>query len=310
MHTFELYFAAALLAATPLLLAATGELLGEMVGLLNIGIEGLMLIGAVTGVVVTLKTGSPELGLLTGALAGAAYLVVLYAVPVVLLGCEQVLPGFAVWFVGLGLSQQLGNAYQNTTVSGQSTVIGLPGVDRIPVVKEMIGHFPWPVYFAFVLPFAVAWLYGHTQHGRNMRAIGESPASAAAGAGISVKPWRVFYVGVNGLLGGFAGAVLAVVAVGAWGPDVTAGRGFIALAVVIFSGWRARRLIVGAYFFGGLLILVELGGALVWPVSSDFLAMLPYVGAVLVLVLWALRGRQRGGSAAPSALGQRVQARR
>ena len=309
MSTFELYVAATLLAATPLLLAATGELLSETVGLLNIGIEGLMLMGAVTGVVVTLKTNSPELGLLAGALTGAVFLLVFYAVPVVLLGCEQVLPGYAVWFIGLGLSQQLGNAYVNTTVSGQSTVIGLPGIDRIPVVKEMIGHFPWPVYFAFVLPFFVAWVLTRTQHGRNMRAIGENPMAAAAGAGIGVRPWRIFYVGVNGLLGGFAGAVLAVLAVGEWGSDVTAGRGFIALAVVIFSRWRPMRLIVGAYFFGGLLILTELGGALVWPISSDFLAMAPYLGAVIVLILWALRARDNS-NAAPSALGMKISQRR
>jgi simple sugar transport system permease protein len=293
-----------------MLLAASGELLGEIVGLLNIGIEGLMLIGAVMGVVVTLKTGSAELGLLAGGLSGAVYLLVVYAIPVVLLGGEQVLPGFAVWFIGLGLSQQLGNSYQNLTVSGQSTVVGLPGIDRIPVVKEMIGRSPWPVYVAFALPFFVSWLLTNTRHGRNMRAIGENPAAAATGAGIAVRPWRMFYVGVNGLLGGFAGAVLAVVAVGAWGPDVTAGRGFIALAVVIFSAWRPRRLIAGAYLFGGLIILVELGGALVWPISSDYLAMVPYLGAVVVLILWALRGRERGGSAAPGALGMRTSQRR
>ena len=248
--------------------------------------------------------------MLAGALSGAVYLVVLYGVPVVLMGTEQVLPGFAVWFVGLGLSQQVGSAYENTTVSGQSTVVGLPGIDRIPFVKELIGHFPWPVYAAFVMPFFVWWLLTRTQHGRNLRAIGESPAAAAAGAGIAVRPWRLFYVGVNGLFGGFAGAVLAVLSVGDWGPDVTAGRGFIALAVVIFAAWRPMRLILGAYFFGGLLILVELGGALVWPISADFLSMLPYLGAVIVLILGALRGRSAGGSAAPSALGMKAAARR
>ncbi len=310
MHTFELSFAAALLAATPLLLAATGELFGEILGMMNVGIEGLMLMGAVTGVIVTLHTNSPELGLLCGALAGAAYLLVVYGIPVVVFMTEQVLPGFAVWFIGLGLSQLLGNNYENTSVSSSSTVVGLPGIDRIPVIREMIGHFPWPVYVAFVLPFGVAWLLGHTRHGRNMRAIGENPATAATGAGIAVMRWRLFYVGVNGFFGGFAGAFLAVVAVGAWGPDVTAGRGFIALAVVIFSAWRARWLIVGAAFFGGLLILVELGGALAWPIPPDFLSMFPYLGAVIVLVIWSIRGRRGELSAAPTSLGVRVMSRR
>ena len=304
MHTLELYFAAAILAGTPLLLAATGELLSETVGLLNIGIEGLMLMGAVTGVVVTLHTNSPELGLLAGALAGAAFLLVFYALPVVALGTEQVLPGFGVWFIGLGLSQLIGNSYENTSVPSQATVVGLPGLDRIPVVKELVGQYPWPVYLAFVLPFVVAWMLSRTQHGRNLRAIGEDPEAASAGAGIAVRPWRAVYVGVNGLLGGLAGAVLAVIAVGEWGTDVTAGRGFIALAVVIFSCWRSMRLIIGAYIFGGLLILADLGGALAWPVPSDFLDMMPYVGAVAILVAWAVRWRGRG--AAPGALGIRL----
>jgi ABC-type uncharacterized transport system permease subunit len=303
VNTFELYFAAALLAGTPLLLAATGELLAETVGMLNLGIEGLMLIGAVTGVVVTLKTNSPEMGVFAGAGAGMCFLLVFYAVPVVLLGCEQVLPGFGIWFIGLGLSQLVGSHYENTTVSSNSLTVSLPGIDHIPVVKEMIGSFPWPVYFAFVLPFGVAWMLARTRHGRNMRAIGEDPVAASAGAGIAVSRWRTFYVAVNGLLGGFAGAVLAVIAIGQWGVDVTAGRGFIALAVVIFSAWRGMRLIVGAYIFGGLLILADLGGALGWPVPSEFLAFMPYVGAVIILIIWALQGRQRGIGTAPSALG-------
>jgi simple sugar transport system permease protein len=303
MNTFELYFAAALLAGTPLLLAATGELLAETVGLLNLGIEGLMLMGAVVGVVTTLKLHSPEMGVLAGALAGMVFLLIFYAIPVVLLGCEQVLPGFGVWFIGLGLSQLIGSHYENTTVSSRSMIVSIPGIDRIPVVKEMIGSFPWPVYLAFVLPFGVAWMLARTRHGRNMRAIGEDPVAASAGAGIAVSGWRTFYVAVNGLLGGFAGAVLAVVAIGEWGVDVTAGRGFIALAVVIFAAWRGMRLIVGAYIFGGLLILADLGGALGWPVPSEFLALMPYLGAVLILCVWALQARHRGIGAAPTALG-------
>ncbi|MGH3273325.1 MAG: ABC transporter permease [Streptosporangiaceae bacterium] len=303
VHTFELYFAAAIIAGTPLLLAATGELACEKVGLLNLGIEGLMLVGGVVGVIVSLKTHNPEWGLLAAAAAGAAFNLLLYGLPVVLLGTEQVLPGFGLWFVGLGLSQLLGSAYQNTSVSGPATTVNLPVIDRIPIVKELIGRYPWPVYLAFVLPFVLAWMLRNTRHGRNMRAIGEDPQAAASGAGIAVRRWRMLYVGVNGLLGGFAGAFLAVIAIGQWGTDLTAGRGFVALAVVIFAAWRPLRLIVGAYVIGGLLILAELGGALGWPVSSALLGMMPYIGAVLILVIWALRARERGESAAPAALG-------
>jgi simple sugar transport system permease protein len=200
----------------------------------------------------------------------------------------------------------IGNNYQNTSVVAQSTTLDLPGLDRVPGVAELFARYPWPVYLAFVLPFGLAWMFANTRHGRNMRAIGENPRAAAAGAGIPVRRWQAFYVGVNGLLGGFAGAVLAVVAIGEWGTDVTAGRGFIALAAVIFSAWRPLRLIVGAYLFGGLLILAELGGALRWPVPSELLDMMPYLGAVLILVLWATRAKERGDSSAPSALGARV----
>lgn len=306
MHTFELYFAAAILAGTPLLLAATGELACEKLGLLNLGIEGLMLMGAVVGVIVSLKTNNADLGLLAGAAAGAVMLLVLYGLPVVLLGTEQVLPGFGVWFVGLGLSQLLGTPYQNTNVSSAGTVVDIPGIDRIPVAKELIGHYPWPVYLAFVLPFALGWVFRYTRHGRNMRAIGEDPRAAVGGAGIAVKRWQFAYVALNGLLGGFAGAVLAVIAIGQWGTDVTAGRGFIALAVVIFAAWRPLRLIGGGYLFGGLLILADLGGALSWPIPPEILDMLPYIGAVVVLVIWAIRARERGESAAPAGLGVRM----
>jgi simple sugar transport system permease protein len=271
--------------------------------MLNIGVEGLMLIGAVTGVIVTLKTHNPEWGLCVGALSGAIFLLIFYAIPVVLFGTEQVLPGFGVWFIGLGLSQMIGSHYENTTVSSSSTIVALPGIDKIPVIRELIGTYPWPVYVAFILPFIVAWILSHTRHGRNMRAIGDNPIAASAGAGIAVRRWRGFYVALNGLLGGFAGAVLAVIVIGEWGPDVTAGRGFIAFAVVMFSAWRSMRLIVGAYVFGALLILVSLGGALAWPVPPAFLSMVPYIGVVVILIFWALHSRSRGVGIAPASLG-------
>lgn len=301
VHTFEVYFVAAILAGTPLLLASTGELLSETVGLFDIGIEGLMLIGAAVGVVISLSTGNPELGLLVGALAGGAYLVVFYGVPVVLFGTEQVLPGFGVWFIGLGLSELIGANDESVAVPSASTKVTLPGISHIPVVGALVAHYPWPVYFAFVLPFFIGWMFRSTRHGRAMRAVGEDPVSAASGAGIAVVRWRMVYVAFNGLLGGFAGAVLSVIAIGEWGFDVTAGRGFIALVIVIFAAWRPMRLIVGAYILGGLLILADLGGALSWPVPPEFLNMIPYAGAVLILIAWALRASGRG--VAPSALG-------
>ncbi len=303
MHSFEVYFALAVVAGTPLLLAATGELLGETLGMLNIGVEGLMLIGAVIGIVVTLNTHNPDWGLVAGGAAGAAFMLVVYAIPVVVFGTEQVLPGFGVWFIGLGMSQLIGTHYENIAVSA-STTVTIPGIDRVPVLGKLVGAYPWPVYVAVLLPFAFAWMFAYTRHGRNMRAIGENPTAAAAGSGIAVRRWRGMYVAVNGLLGGFAGAVLAVVVIGEWGPDVTAGRGFIAFAVVIFAAWRCMRLIVGAFVFGALLILVSLGGAFAWPVPPAFLSMVPYLGVVIVLVAWGVHSRRHGTGMAPAALGR------
>lgn len=307
MHTFYLYVAAGVLAGTPLLLAATGELLSERVGVINLGVEGLMLMGAVIGIIVTMKTGSQEWGLLAGAGAGAVYMLLFYAIPVVVIGTEQVLPGFGVWFIGLGLSQLLGNSYVDEPVKGHTAVISLPLIDKIPFLRSVVTPYPWPVYLAFLLPFGVWWLLSRTSHGRSMRSIGEDPVAAATGAGLTVRRWQTFYIGVNGLLGGFAGAVLAIIGVGDWGPDVTAGRGFLALAVVIFASWRPLRLLIGAYLFGGLLILSALGGALQWPVPSQVLDMMPYLGTIIVMLLWAAAARRFGAaSAAPAALAVRI----
>lgn len=307
MHLFEVYFAAAVLAGTPLMLAGTGELLGEMLGMLNIGVEGLMLIGASSAVVVTVKSQSPEMGLLAGSLIGGLYLLVFYGIPVVGFGTEQVLPGFAVWFIGLGLSQGIGAHYEDIAVRSKSTIVTLPLLDRVPVLKEIVASYPWPVYLAVILPIVVWWFFAMTRHGRNMRAIGEDPVAAAAGGGINVRGWRSLYVFINGCLGGFGGAVLAVIVLGEWGPDAVAGRGFIALAVVLFSAWRPLRIIAGSYIFGLLLILVSLGGALAWPIPSAFLSMVPYMGVIGILVLWAYLSHQRGIGYGPAALGMSLE---
>jgi simple sugar transport system permease protein len=168
-----------------------------------------------------------------------------------------------------------------------------------PILFDQI----WPVYLGAVLAVAVAVMLNRTRHGLNMRAIGEDPAAAHA-MGISVRRWQVFYTGICGLLTGFGGAILTVGITLNWRDQVTAGRGWIALALVIFAGWRPFALLWASYVFGGLLILSDLGQIEGWGIPSPFLSMIPYVFTVIVLTARTWRVLQFSGRALePASLG-------
>jgi simple sugar transport system permease protein len=302
VEVLQATIAIAILATTPLLLASVGELMSGRTGVLNVGIEGMMLMGAATGFAATTITGDPNIGLLVGALAGLAQALML-AIPVVVLNIEQLLPGFAVWLTGVGLSVAIGNHYVAVPISATIGTISVPGLSTIPVIGQVLFVNPWPVYVAVVLPLIAAFVLDHTRHGMNMRSIGEDPVAADA-AGVPVRLWRFVYIELGGLLAGFAGAFLAIEVVGRWEDGVTGGRGWLALAIVIFAQWRPLPLIFGSYLFGVLLALVSIGQALAWPIPSNLLAMIPYAVTVAVLIVSsAVHRRRGGGSEAPAALG-------
>jgi general nucleoside transport system permease protein len=302
-HLIVSSVATALVGATAVLIAATGELLTERVGVFNLGIEGIMLMGALGAFAAMDATGSAVLGLLGGAAVGALFTVP-FALAVAVWGTDMIMTGLGLTFVGIGLSGQLGTRFVQRPASATVSEWTVPLLGHIPYVGQALFQQPWMVYLAFLLPVAVYALLGYTRHGTDMRAIGESPAAVDA-LGLRVTLWRVVYIELGAALIGLGGAFLTLGVVHTWLPQVTAGRGWIALALVIFAGWRPLGLIVGACLFGALATLGDVAQALGWPVPSEFFTALPYIGTIAVVVTLAwLRLSKGGGFPWPAALGE------
>jgi ABC-type uncharacterized transport system permease subunit len=301
MTLFELTMALAIASGTSILLVGLGEMMGEKVGVLNIGLEGIMLMGAAGGFIVGVHTGNPVLALLAAAGVGGAFNLI-FGTATVVLKADQIICGLALVFMGIGLSGEWGKPYLGSIGGGISTW-RVPGFTDIPVLGPILFRQEWVVYIALVLPFLAHFLLYHTRHGLNMRAIGDDPVAADA-AGIPVVRWQMFYVFVCGALGGLGGGYLSVGVIQHWDYQLTAGLGWIALAIVFVAGWRPIGLIFAAILFGGLRALTDVAQLQGWPISAEFLAMLPYLGTFLVVVargVWYWR--RPGSSVAPEALG-------
>ncbi|GAB4354769.1 MAG: ABC transporter permease [Oricola sp.] len=305
-------------AATPLLLAAIGELVVERSGVLNLGVEGMMLIGAVTGFGVALSTGSPWLGALAAIVAGAAFSL-LFGFLTLTLVTNQVATGLALTLLGIGVSGQIGEAF-----------VGLPGVRMLPVSIPVLSGLPFvgklvfgqdPLFYVSILLTATtAWFLFRTRAGLTLRAVGDSHSSAHL-LGIRVIAIRYMAVVFGGACAGLAGAYLSLAYTPQWVENMTAGRGWIALALVVFASWRPWRVLAGAYLFGAISILQLhiqaislnelrfLPGPLFWLVElvkaipSQFLSSLPYLATVAVLVLIS-RNRRLTMMNTPASLGR------
>ena len=285
--------------STPILLAATGELVVEKSGVLNLGVEGMMLIGAVTGFAVTFATFNPWLGVACAAGAGALA-ALLFGVLVLTLGSNQVATGLALAIFGIGLSSLIGSGYVGTIIPPFSSLFPY-ALSHHPYGKVLFGYSPL-VYFAFFMVFAVSWFLNRTRAGLVLRAVGENDLSAHS-IGYSVTGVRYLAIAFGGALSGVAGAYFSMVITPLWAEQMTAGRGWIALALVVFAGWRAGRLIFGAYLFGVLMTLelyAKASGLSIGP--SQFWASMPYLMAILVLAV--ISSRDSGGSDAPACLGK------
>lgn len=280
----------AVLAAVPLVYVGLGELLNQRVGIVNVGVEGVMLIGAAVGFVVTADHGM-TLGLLSGAAAGGGFALVAFGIPVIWLNAPQVLAGFAVWFIGLGLSAQLGYSYVQRPVNVGPEDVSIPLLHRIPYIGSVFFDAPFFAYIGVALVVFVAWLLRWTRHGLAIRAIAED-ADAARASGIAVQRWQALYVFLGGVLVGLGGAILSIIVVQTWRENLTAGRGFVALALVLFVRQRPLGLLWASYLFGILLILSSVGQAQGWGVPSPFLDMAPYIVTVLILLLRAAAVRR------------------
>jgi general nucleoside transport system permease protein len=282
VDTFVQLVVLTLAAGTPLVYAALGELVTEKAGVLNLGVEGMMLVGAVTSFAVAATSGSPWLGVGAGIIAGAA-LSLVFALLTLTLMANQVAAGLALTLFGIGLSAFAGLAYVSVVIDG-IPALHIVGASDLPVVGRLLfGHNPL-VYLSLVLFALVHWFLGRTRAGLVVRAVGESPQSAHA-IGYPVVRIRYLAVLFGGACSGLAGAYLAVAYTPLWVEGMTAGRGWIALALVVFATWKPWRVLAGAYLFGGVTLAQFQAQALGLDMPSQFLAMLPYVATIVVLAL-------------------------
>lgn len=275
-------------AATPLLLAAVGELVVERSGVLNLGVEGMMVMGAVAGFAAANTTGSTLLGIAGGLVAGALVSLV-FAFVTQTLVANQVASGLALTLFGLGLSGLLGESFV-----GQPGIklpsLDVPGLSDLPFVGPILFGQDILVYVSFALVAAVSWMLFRTRAGLIIRAVGDNHGSAHA-LGYPVILVRYLTILFGGACAGLGGAYLSIAYTPLWVENMTSGRGWIALALVVFASWIPTRVAIGAYLFGLVSILQLHAQPLGLGVPSQFLSMLPYLVTILVLVVISLNRR-------------------
>ncbi len=293
--------AATVQAGTPILFATLGEMLTEKAGVLNLGVEGIMSLSAFAAFIACFTTGSAWLGLLAGGLAGALLAGLHGVVCQVFLG-NQVVSGLALTIFGVGLSNYLGTPYIGQATEGFQPLV-LPVLSQIPVLGPILFRQDLLVYLSYLAPVGFWFFLWRTRLGLGIRAVGEMPAAVAAAGR---RPLRLRAIGVmaGGFLCGLGGAYLSLAYTHLWTTGLSAGRGWVAVALVIFAFWRPGRAVLGAYLFGGVMAFQLRLQATGTNVPSSLLLMLPYALTVLVLVLSAARARHSG---APAALGVNIE---
>lgn len=288
-------------AATPLLLAALGELVTEKSGVLNLGVEGMMLAGAVTAFAVTVTTGHSALGIVSGAAAGAL-LALIFGFLTLTLAANQVATGLALTIFGIGLSALVGAGFVGIAVTPLPK-LAIPGLSDIPVIGPLLFGHDVLIYLSIIATVAIAWFLKRTRAGLIVRAVGESDLSAHS-IGFDVIGVRYAAVLFGGAMSGLSGAFLSLSYTPMWAEEMTAGRGWIALALVVFASWRPWRILLGAYLFGGVTILqfyAKAAGG--FGIPSQVMSMLPYLATIVVLTIIAA-GPWKGRLDAPACLGK------
>lgn len=287
-------------AATPLLIAALGELVTERSGVLNLGVEGMMIMGAISGFAFGIYSGNAYVGVVAAIIIGMLFSL-LFAFLTINLVTNQVATGLALTILGLGLSGLWGEAF-----------VGIPGVRLEPIVIPLLSDIPFIgklffaqdaiFYFSIVLLFGVSWFLFKSRAGLVLRAVGDSHNSAHA-LGLSVVKTRYMAVMFGGACSGLAGAHLSLVYTTQWIENMTAGRGWIALALVVFASWRPNRVLIGAYLFGAVGIAQLHIQALGFKIPTQFLSALPYLATIVVLVIIS-QNRRLTMMNTPSSLGK------
>ena len=292
-----LLFASPMVASTPILLAALGEMVVEKAGVLNLGVEGMMITGAVVGFAVAFNTDHSAPGFLAAAGAGAL-LSMIFAALTLLLKSNQVATGLGLTLFGLGLSSLIGKPYVGMKAPGMEK-LNIPLLSDIPGLGPVLFSHDLMVYLSLALVAGVFAVLKYTRAGLILKAVGENHDAAHA-LGYKVIRIRTLAIGFGGALAGMGGAYVSLVRVPQWTEGMTAGAGWIALAIVVFASWRPWRVLLGAYLFGGVTVLqlnLQAAGA---AIPVEVLSMSPYLITILVLVLISVRGNH----GAPGSLGR------
>ncbi|MDX5401207.1 MAG: ABC transporter permease [Rhodobacterales bacterium] len=297
-----LLLASLMVAATPLLLAAVGELVVEKAGVLNLGVEGMMITGAICGFAIAVNSGNPLLGVLAAA-GGGAVLSLLFALLTQVALANQVASGLGLTLFGLGLSSLIGQGYQGIRPPPFPR-LNIPGLSDLPVVGRIFFSHDLMVYLGLIIVTAVWFMLKYTRAGLILRAVGENHEAAHA-LGYKVVRIRIMAILFGGACAGMGGAYISLIRVPQWTEGMTAGIGWIALALVVFASWKPWRVLLGAYLFGGVTVIqLNLQAAGV-AIPVEYLAMSPYLVTILVLVIMSA-----DKSSAPASLGRSFHASR
>lgn len=275
--------ASTVVVAVPLIFSGVGELITERSGVLNLGVEGMMLVGAASGYAATALSGSPYFGLFAGLMAGVV-LAGIFGFLTLTLMSNQVATGLAITIFGIGFSAYLGKPFTTMTIPSTIGPWHVPVLSDIPLIGPAFFQLPPVAYLAFVLVPAASWFLSRSRGGLILRSVGEAP-EVAHQVGFQVVAVRYYATLFGGAMSGLAGAYYSVVYLHLWQEQLTAGRGWIALALVVFATWRPWRLLAGAVLFGFVMALQFYAQAIGVGVPTQFLAMLPYCATVAVLVV-------------------------
>ncbi|MEK9733705.1 MAG: ABC transporter permease [Paracoccaceae bacterium] len=292
-----LLIASLIVSATPIILVALGETVVEKAGVLNLGVEGMMITGAVVGFAVAINTENPLFGFLCAAIA-ASLLSLIFGILTQYLLSNQVATGLGLTMVGLGLSSLIGKPYEGM----KSVTLGrleIPFLSDIPIIGTMLFSHDIVVYFSIILVALTAGFLKYSRLGLILRAVGESHDAAHA-LGYKVIRIRLLAIMFGGACSGLGGAYISLVRVPQWTEGMTAGVGWIALAIVVFASWKPWRVLIGAYLFGGVTVLQLNLQAAGISIPVEYLSMSPYLITIAVLVLISVRG----GQSAPASLGR------
>lgn len=292
-----------LLAGGVLALGALGEVLTERVGVFNLGLEGLMALGGISAIITVSLVPSATVGLLMAVVVGLIFGAI-FAFATVILRANQTLCGLALTILGTGLAASVGAPFSGQPAKATFGNYVVPVLSKIPVIGPAFFSQNLMLYVIWIiLPLGIHWLLFYTRHGLNVRAVGENPAAADA-AGIPVMLIRFCYVTIGAGFAAAGGAYLTLAFVPSWSDQITGGRGWIAVALVIFAGFRPINAAAGALLFGLITALGFVGQARNWPIPAAFLSMLPYVGTIVLMIVPALASRRvQRRMAAPAALG-------